>query len=251
MKKTRDIMGMPITIETTDTTTDAVFEQAFLYFVYVDETFSTYKETSEITKINHHLIAKRHYSKDMKEIFTLAEKTKKETNGYFDIQRADGSYDPSGLVKGWSIYNAATILRKAGLKNFYVDAGGDVEVSGHYSAGTPWKIGIRNPFSTNAHDIIKVLSLSNCAVATSGTYIRGEHIYDPIHTHKTVTEIISMTVVGPNIYEADRFATAAFAMGKAGITFIEELQGFEGYMVDTQGIATMTTGFPRYIHSSG
>ena len=44
--------------------------------------------------------------------------------------------------------------------------------------------------------------------------------------------------------EADRFATAAFAMGKDGILFIENLPGFEGYAIDAKGIATMASGFP-------
>jgi thiamine biosynthesis lipoprotein len=56
-----------------------------------------------------------------------------------------------------------------------------------------------------------------------------------------------MTVVGPNIYDADRFATAAFAMGRAGIYFIEQLAYFEGYMIDDHGIATFTSGFSQYL----
>ena len=55
-----------------------------------------------------------------------------------------------------------------------------------------------------------------------------------------------MTVIGPNVYEADRFATPAFAMGKKGIDFVENLPGLEGYMVDKDGIATMTSGFEKY-----
>ncbi len=52
-----------------------------------------------------------------------------------------------------------------------------------------------------------------------------------------------MTVVGPNILDADKYATSAYAMGKNGIYFIEELAGFEGYAIDKKGVATMTTGF--------
>ena len=52
--------------------------------------------------------------------------------------------------------------------------------------------------------------------------------------------------MGPNVLEADRFATAAFAMGREGIHFIESLKGFEGYAIDAKGIATMTSGFEVY-----
>lgn len=31
-----------------------------------------------------------------------------------------------------------------------------------------------------------------------------------------------------------------------GIEFISQLKGFEGYMIDKDGIATYTTGFERY-----
>ena len=84
-------------------------------------------------------------------------------------------------------------------------------------------------------------------MATSGTYIRGQHIYNPHNRVQTFDDIVSLTVIGPNIYEADRFATAAFAMGKSGIDFIESLPGFEGYIIDSNGIATMTSGFENYV----
>lgn len=60
-------------------------------------------------------------------------------------------------------------------------------------------------------------------------------------------DIVSFTVIGPNVYEADRFATAVFVMGREGIMFVEHLVGFEGYMIDNKGIATMTSGFEKYV----
>ena len=41
-------------------------------------------------------------------------------------------------------------------------------------------------------------------------------------------------------------ATAAFAMGRAGIGFIENLPGFEAYLIDRQGVATMTSRFKDF-----
>src|SRR5581483_1535686 len=120
-----------------------------------------------------------------------------------------------------------------------VDAGGDIQASGHNSHGQPWRVGICNPFDRN--QIVKALQIDNQGVATSGTYIRGQHIYDPHSSLESTVQ--SLTVVGPNIYEADRFATAAFAMGQAGIGFIEQLPGFEGYQIDSRGLATFTSGF--------
>jgi FAD:protein FMN transferase len=258
MKETRVLMGMPITVEVLDaadaTATEAAINGIFAYFTYVDEKFSTYKSTSEITRLNQKQLTFYHASKDMKLVFALAEQTKQETNGYFDIAR-DGSYDPSGIVKGWAIYNAAALLRAGNYKNFYVDAGGDVQADGHNAQGEAWRVGIRNPF--DLREIVKVLFISNLGIATSGNYVRGEHIYNPKENTSPKaapkaapkadkSEIVSLTVIGPNVYEADRFATAAFAMGKNGIGFIERLEGFEGYMIDNLGQATLTSGFERY-----
>ena len=136
-------------------------------------------------------------------------------------------------------------MRRDGFEDFYVDAGGDIQPHGKNAEGKKWSIGIKNPFKTT--EIVKTVYVGSEGVATSGTYLRGEHIYSPKEQNRTVFEIVSLTVVGPNIYEADRFATAAFAMGRGGIDFIEKLPGFEGYMIDTKRIAVMTTGFERYI----
>jgi thiamine biosynthesis lipoprotein len=245
MKKTElNIMGMPITIaiefpisntQFSNENTERDIEKVFDYFRYVDEKYSPFKDTSEVAKLNRG----EKVSKEMKEILKLAQDLKKQTGGYFDIRRPDGKNDPSGIVKGWAIKNAAQILKKAGYKKFFVDAGGDAEI-----AGRNWKWGIRNPF--NKSQIVKVLSLSNCGIATSGTYERGQHIYDPIGKKAEILDIVSLTVIGPNVFNADCFATPAFAMGKVGIGLIEAREGLEGYMIDKDGVATMTSGFKKY-----
>lgn len=246
MKQTQLVMGMPVTIEIVDSgEVKECIEQAFAYFVSIDETFSTYKKTSEISRVNSGKLLASRSSKEMKEVLALCEQTKKETNGYFDINR-QGILDPSGLVKGWAINNVATMMRDCGIKNFYIDAGGDIQADGFSLRGKPWRVGIRDPFDQT--QVVKILSISDKGVATSGTYIRGQHIYNPKQLEVPITDIVSLTVVGPNVYEADRFATAAFAMGQNGITFIETLPGFEGYMIDKNGIATFTSGFEQYIY---
>jgi FAD:protein FMN transferase len=244
MKQTRLIMGMPITIEIVDVlVTQSDLDNVFAYFVSVDEMFSTYKETSEISKLNRGELAPEQYSADMQTILRLSEQTKKDTDGYFDIER-DGIYDPSGIVKGWAIQNAAELLKAWKFYNFYVDAGGDIQVSGN-KGGNPWRVGIRNPFKHAEY--VKVLTLTDQGVATSGTAIRGQHIYNPYQRDAPLLDVVSITVIGPQIYDADRFATAAFAMGRKGIHFIEELTGFEGYMIDAHARATYTSGFERYV----
>ncbi len=250
MKETRIIMGMPVTVEIPNgaggaAAVHAVADAVFDYFRSVDEKFSTYKTTSEISAINRRDLSPEDASEEMKQVLKLSEETKKKTKGYFDIVTPAGTLDPSGLVKGWAIWNAAQILLAKGFSDFYVDAGGDIQPHGRNAEGKKWRIGIKNPWNEAEH--VKVIQASGQGVATSGTYIRGPHIYDPKNGRRPAEEIVSLTVVGPNIYEADRFATAAFAMGKKGLLFIERLAGFEAYMIGHDKIATMTRGFSHYV----
>ncbi len=242
MQKTELIMGMPVTIKLTDTSNDTHFSELFDYFRDIDGRYSTYKPTSEISQINAGLPRSK-WSNEMRHMMELCEQTKQATEGYFDV-RHDGRIDPSGLVKGWAIHNAAQKLLAKGVADFSIEAGGDIEVHGRSESGDEWRIGIRNPFDRT--QVVKVVGLRDQGIATSGTYIRGQHVYNPL-TDQEITDIVSLTVIGPDIYEADRFATAAFAMEAKGILFIESLPGFEGYMIDTKGIATMTSGFEEYV----
>jgi thiamine biosynthesis lipoprotein len=244
VKQTRHIMGMPVTAEIVGETqaiaSDAI-ELVMQHFTAIDHRFSTYKPDSEISRVNAGL-PRQHWSQEMTTVLDLCERTRQATGGYFDISTPAG-LDPSGLVKGWAINEAAKLLQRQGIYNFYLEAGGDIQTSGHNSAREPWRVGIRHPF--NRHRIVKALQVAGQGVATSGTYIRGQHVYNPHEPDAKLNDIVSLTVIGPNIYEADRFATAAFAMGRSGIGFIQQLGGFEGYAIDAGGTATMTRGFER------
>jgi FAD:protein FMN transferase len=244
MRKTRLIMGMPITVEIVDRVPASHLENVYDYFTAVDRRFSLYKPDSEISAYNRGEIAFNDLSGEMLEVLNLADRTKSDTNGMFEVRRPDGVLDPSGIVKGWAVRNAALVLKESGVKNFYVDAGGDIQTSGKNEDGENWRIGIRNPF--NEQEIVKAVSLGNHGIATSGTYVRGQHIYNPNRPGKHITDIVSISVIGADVLEADRFATAAFAMGKHGIYFLEEQNGLEGYVIGATGIATQTSGFGAF-----
>jgi thiamine biosynthesis lipoprotein len=244
MRQTRVLMGMPITVDVVDASDDGVVDAVFTYFDEVDRRFSTYRSDSEIAAINRGCLARSDYSDEMREVLALAEQTKGETDGYFDIRKPDGALDPSGIVKGWAIGKAGGIVARTGARDFFIEAGGDVYSSGRNEIRQEWSVGIRNPF--NGAEIIKVVYPRGHGMATSGTYARGQHIYNPHVPRQPIVDIVSLTVIGPNVLEADRFATAAFAMGRDGIYFIEEMPDLEGYVVHANGRATLTNGFAAF-----
>ncbi|MEJ0097696.1 MAG: FAD:protein FMN transferase [Bauldia sp.] len=194
-------------------------EAVFRYFDAVDRRFSPYRDDSEVAAINAGRLRPAGYSDQMREVLILADQTRAETAGYFDIRRQDSGIDPSGIVKGWAIRNAAGIVARSGAQRYFIDAGGDIQTHGANADGGAWRIGIRSPF--NHGEIIKIVRPDGCGVATTGTYVRGQHIYDPHRPGATIDDLVSLTVVGADVLEADRFATAAFAMGAASIGFIE------------------------------
>ena len=237
-------MGMPITVAVVAADASDVVDEVFAYFDSIDRRFSPFRSDSEVTAINRGRLSASDCSPEMREVLILAEETKRDTGGFFDIRKPDGWLDPSGIVKGWAVRNAATIIAKGGFSDFFVEAGGDIQSSGRNAAGTPWCVGIRNPFRVD--EIIKVVYPRGRGIATSGTYARGQHIYDPHCPGRPIEDIVSLTVIGPDVLEADRFATAAFAMGREGVLFIEAMPGLEGYLVDNDGRATLTSGLETY-----
>lgn len=244
MRETRLLMGMPITVDTGKGSDGAITGTVFDYFDHIDRRFSTYRSDSEIAAINRGDIPVLDWSREMLEVLAVAEQTRFETDGFFDVRKPDGSLDPSGIVKGWAIRNAALIVLEAGISDFFIEAGGDIQSSGRNASGQDWSVGIRNPF--NADEIVKVIYPRGRGVATSGTYVRGQHIYNPRGTGSPITDIVSLTVIGADVLEADRFATAAFAMGRDGILFLEQTPGLEGYVIDINGRATPTSGFGAF-----
>jgi thiamine biosynthesis lipoprotein len=244
MRQSRLIMGMPVLLEIIgNDVPQSAYDRIFDYFTGVDERFSTYKEGSEISRINRGEIIESEYSREMQEIFRLAKQTESDTRGYFSIHTPTGTIDPSGLVKGWAIQNAADSLNADGYQDFYIEIAGDIQTKGKTNEGKEWSLGIRSPFNVN--EIVKVIYPRGAGVATSGNYVRGDHIYNP-HGPAQPAQYVSLTVIGPNIYEADRFATAAFAMGASGMSFLESLEGFAAYSIDPYGMALMTSNFETY-----
>ena len=237
-------MGMPITVVIADpAATQSAIDPVIAYLSQINARFSPYLETSEVGRLNAGAIKFDELSDDFALLLAMSGRTQDETGGFFNIER-DGRIDPSGIVKGWAINQASELLRSQGWQNHIVEAGGDIQIAGVRPDGQPWRVGVRDPRDRNTN--IKVLAVSDCGVATSGTAARGEHIWNPVGDGLLDPTLLSLTVIAPSILDADRMATAAFAMGKEGIAFIANLPDFEGYAVFANGMATYTPGFDRY-----
>jgi thiamine biosynthesis lipoprotein len=242
-RRVEHVMGMPIVIDIRDEGAgDDLLDRAFGEFRSVDARFSTYRDDSEIMRINRGDLALADAHSDVREILARCEALRSETNGFFDVRAASPSMlEPSGLVKGWSVDRVAALLEDAGQRNFAVSAGGDVVTRGGALPDTCWRVGIQHPEISDR--MAKVVVANDLAIATSGSYARGAHVLDP-HTGRAPTGVLSVTITGPVLATADAYATAAFAMGTGGPAWTARLQGYEAMTILSDGRVLSTPGFP-------
>jgi thiamine biosynthesis lipoprotein len=166
-----------------------------------------------------------------------------ETEGHFTARRGRG-LDPTGLVKGWAIERASEFLRVAGSRNHAVNGGGDIQFAGEVAPGEPWTVGISDP--TDSQRVLTVITGRDFAVATSGSAERGSHIDNPF-TGEPAGGILSATVAGPSLTRVDCYATAAFVMGNAALSWIEHLPGHAAMIVPSDSQPLATRSFARLI----
>ncbi|MBN9621065.1 MAG: FAD:protein FMN transferase, partial [Actinobacteria bacterium] len=181
----------------------AVLDDVIAWLHRVDETFSTYRPESEISRLGRGELRLSECSADVRHVLDRCAELREETGGYFDAH-ATGRLDPSGYVKGWAIERASERLLAAGAVNHCVNGGGDVQCVGQPAPDRDWTVGIADP--VDATRTVAVVSGRRLAVATSGSAQRGGHIRDP--NGHAPDDYLSITVVGDRLAEVDAEATA-------------------------------------------
>src|ERR1035441_9403143 len=101
-------------------------------------------------------------------------------------------------------------------------------------------VGIAAPFSPR--HLAEVAYLTG-AIATSGTYERGNHLIDP-HSGRPMARAASASVTGPDLGLADALATALAIAGSPGLDVIAALEGYEALIIALDGARHWTEHFP-------
>ena len=224
-------MGTAVSVHIADVvpqeTADVAWESVGVFLRDIEDRFSTFLPTSEISRINAGELHMLDASPDVVEVLDACTWLEHLSDGVFNARRPDGSIDPAGFVKGWAAQRAAILLGEAGLQNFYLRIGGDIQTHGVQATGEKWRVGIVDPH--NATRIRSYVDIpENWAVATSGTAERGQHIWGK-DAQPASTQFSSMTVIGPHLMWADAFATIGFALGDAGIEWVEKFPDYTAF----------------------
>lgn len=205
-----------------------------------DSIFSTYKEESAVSRLRRGELSVAQCPRDVHEVLRLCEVAKSLTQGWFDPWSLPGGVDPTGYVKGWAAQRALDVLRRSAVRGALVNAAGDTASFGGPQRDAPFRIGIVDP---RARKRLAWIVESPGAVATSGSYEHGEHLIDPQST-QPVSRVGSATVTGPDLGLADALATALAVAGAQGLRFVEEIEDYEGLVIDLAGDILMTGRFP-------
>ncbi len=244
---TEHVMGTAVSFslrfrsEVTEATARASLARAVALLHEADAVFSLYKPESPASRLRRGEIDVAAAPPEMAEVLELCAQARELSEGWFDPWGLPGGLDPTGLVKGWAAQRALQALEAGGLAAGLINAGGDIATFGEPLPGQPWRVGVRHPASPDR--LLGVVTIEGSgALATSGSYERGQHILTP-GSGRPATALAAATVLGPELTLSDVLATALIASGGALLGRLSRLQDYEALVVGAQGALWATEGF--------
>lgn len=178
-----------------------------------ERVFSTYRPDSDVSLLRDGLRGIDDVDPRVRDVEALCRRLRDETAGVFDACW-HGWFDPTGVVKGWSVDAAsvafADVLSLPGVEAAAVNAGGDMRLLRAPGSAHVWNVGVADPEDSGG--VLSTIALAEGAVATSGTAERGAHLIDP-RSLRPVPGLVSATVVADTLTVADVWATVAAVTG--------------------------------------
>ena len=215
----------------------------------VDDRFSAWKPDSETSRFARGELDEPQLSPDLREVLVACEQVRGAQPRCLRYPPPPARWParPTGLVKGWSVDRAVSMLEEADVTDFSVNAGGDAVVRGRPEPGRPWRVGIQHPAMRDAWRGWSAAPTSRSprpaptsVASTSSTPGRAQ----------PPTGLVSMTVIGPELGLADAYATAAFVMGaSAGLGWLDGIPDYSGCAITDDGQMVWTPGFDRYLET--
>ncbi len=167
------------------------------------------------------------------------------------LRRAGMRVHLGGIGKGYAVDRSAAILRRHGLHDFMIQAGGDLYAGGR-RGDRPWRLGIRDPRGP-VDSTFGLIEIADETLSTSGDYERFfmkdgrryHHILDlragePARASRSVTLVTKQAVL------ADAVAKGVFVLGpEKGLALIQRLPGIEGVIVGASNRVVVSPGLKQ------
>jgi FAD:protein FMN transferase len=210
---------------------------------HADEIFSTWKPHSAVSRLRAGTITIAQAPVEVAGVLERCAAARELSRGWFNPWAMPGGVDPTGYVKGWAAQEALAAFTAPCLTGAMVNAAGDIASFGAPAPGQPFRVGIADPAAPRRIAETAQLTGLARAIATSGTYERGDHLLDP-HSGQPAARVASASVTGPDLGLADALATAVAVAGEPGLALIEPIDGYEALTIGFDGSRRSTRRFP-------
>ncbi len=165
-----------------------------------------------------------------------------DADGTVFLPRKGMLLDLGAIAKGYAADEVARVLLEKRVKGAVIDLGGNVKVVGKKPDGSPWRIGIQNPFDERGAHIGIATLTGGATVVTSGVYERYfiaedgthyHHIFDTKTGYSVNNGLVSVTIISSSSIDADGLSTTLFSLGlKEGMALAESLEHVEAVFID-------------------
>ncbi|MDO4536979.1 MAG: FAD:protein FMN transferase [Coriobacteriales bacterium] len=167
------------------------------------------------------------------------------------VQLADrqARIDLGGIAKGYIADELIGLFSRRGVKSASVNLGGNVAVLGSKADGSPWNVGVRDPFDESGASVIAKIATNGGSVVTSGLYERSFerdgkrywHILDPRTGYPVTSKIVSATLYTQRSLDGDGYTKPLFMMEPdEALSFAEEHAGAQALLVLEDGSTCVT-----------
>lgn len=153
-----------------------------------------------------------------------------------------------GIAKGYIVDRMAAVLGKHGIKNYLINAGGDIRAAGTKEKKQPWVVAVQDP--AKGGNFPDVVHLRDACVATSGgyeIYFDRERLFHHLvnsRSGRSPDLNTSVSVVAPSTMAADALATSVFLNEPAAaVRFVESLPRCECLIIDRDGRQRRSSGW--------
>ncbi len=223
-----EVMGTVATLVTADSDLADMFATVRQVLGAADRRFSPYRSSSELTGLQRDPATAVGMSSQMQQVLQGCLDLEQRTDGAFRPYDRSGRVETTGYVKGWAMGQVESALRARGWNSWMLSVGGDVVVAGS-NGERSWHVAVQHPALNGG--VAEVLAIRDSAVATSGDYERGNHIWG----RRDAVRGGSVTVVGPRIEIADALATALWADGDENPAWLARFPGYGVLRLDAGG----------------
>jgi len=136
-----------------------------------------------------------------------------------ELRDPEMSLDVGAVGKGFAVEKIAEMLEAEGRYGYIIDMGRNLRAVGEKPNGTGWSAGIINPDRTSLQTYVYTMTISDCALVTSGSYensytvsgVNYHHIINP-DTLMPANYYLSVSIKSKSSAVSDALSTAIFNM---------------------------------------